>query len=155
MKIQTTEENKIRRNFLISVFIKGAISFAEIVAGLILFFIPISFIINPLLSFSFVSHYLQGIINELTAASGTFIAIYLLSRGLIKFLLIIALLKDKLWAYPSSLAVLGLFVLYQIYQIITTHSIAIVLITIFDLFVMWSIWREYILLKDKKVFTSL
>jgi uncharacterized membrane protein len=84
---------------------------------------------------------------QLSAASVTFIAVYLLSRGLIKVALIAAMLKRMLWAYPAALVVIGLFVLYQLYQIAATHSWFIVLLTIFDLIVMYFIWREYEVLR--------
>jgi uncharacterized membrane protein len=66
-----------------------------------------------------------------------------LSRGLVKFALVVALLKNQLWAYPSSLVVLGLFVVYQMYQIATAFSALLVFLTIFDLIVIWFIWKEY------------
>jgi uncharacterized membrane protein len=56
---------------------------------------------------------------------------------------VIALLKNKLWAYPWSLVVLGSFILYQIYRFTFTHSLALIVLTVFDLAVIWLIWREY------------
>ena len=81
-------------------------------------------------------------------ASGTLIGFYLLTRGLIKVGLIAALLKNQLWAYPASLVVLGLFILYQTYEILLHHSLIIVAITIFDLIVVYLIWREWGILRE-------
>jgi uncharacterized membrane protein len=78
-----------------------------------------------------------------TAGTAAFVGLYLLSRGLIKFFLIIALLRDIRWAYPASIAVLGLFIIYQAYQIVMIHSIVVGLITAFDLVVIYFINREY------------
>jgi uncharacterized membrane protein len=52
-------------------------------------------------------------------------------------------LKGQIWAYPSSLAVFGIFVLYQTYLFALNHSPAVALLTLFDVIVIWSIWREY------------
>ncbi len=140
----TQEERQIGQYFKISVLLKGAISLAEMIAGVTLLFIPLSFFLNLLP------------IDLHIEVGGIFIAAYIFSRGFIKVLLIWAMLKNQLWAYPSSLVVLGLFVLYQLYEIVHTHSVALIALTIFDLVVMYFIWKEYEVLKfeSKKDFTA-
>jgi uncharacterized membrane protein len=94
----------------------------------------------------------QHVVNELTKfGSGTavFVALYLLTRGLIKCFLVFALLKNVLWAYPASLVVLGLFVLYQLYEIFTAGSVFVIAITLFDLVVMYFIWREWTIVRAR------
>jgi uncharacterized membrane protein len=147
------QEKRVTRYFRISVILKGAISLAEIAAGALVFFVPVSFFTGALMRFAqgelieepgdFIATHLATLAQHLSVESGTFIALYLLSRGLIKLVLIAALLKNQLWAYPSSLAVLGLFVAYQAYQIAMAHSLFVVALTVFDLVVMWFIWKEY------------
>ncbi len=151
------EERRVRLYFRVSIFIKGAISLAELLAGVALLFIPVSYFLDLLAAYaeselqenanSFIASHLLSLANQAALLSGTFIALYLLSRGLIKVLLIWAMLKNKLWAYPSSLVVIGLFVLYQVYEFTRTGSWSLVLLTIFDLIVMYFIWREYQVLK--------
>ena len=97
----------------------------------------------------FIAIHLLQIAQQFSLTSSTFIAVYLLSRGVIKLALVVALLKNQLWAYPASLAVLGLFVIYQIYQTAITFSPFIIALTIFDLVVMWFIWREYEVLRER------
>jgi uncharacterized membrane protein len=75
--------------------------------------------------------------------SARFVGFYLLTHGSVKLGLVIGLLKGRMWAYPSSLAVFGIFVLYQTYLFTLNHSPAVVLLTLFDLIVIWSVWREY------------
>jgi uncharacterized membrane protein len=48
-----------------------------------------------------------------------------------------------MWAYPASLAALGLFIVYQLYRFTDTHGIGLIILTIFDLVVMVLIWQEY------------
>jgi uncharacterized membrane protein len=153
MEITPTQEKRIGLYFHISVFLKGLFSLLEIIGGVLAFFVPVSYITNVIVHLAqgeliedpgdFISTHLAQFAQQLSVTSGTFIAIYLLSRGLVKFALVVALLKNQLWAYPSSLVVLGLFVVYQIYQIATAFSALLVFLTIFDLIVMWFIWKEY------------
>lgn len=147
------QEKRIGAYFRISVFLKGLFSSLEIVGGVLAFFVPVSYVTNIIVHLAqgeviedpgdYISTHLIQLAHQLSITGGTFIAVYLLSRGLIKFALVVALLKNNLWAYPISLVVLGLFVLYQLYQITTSFSIFLIVLTIFDLVVMWFIWREY------------
>jgi uncharacterized membrane protein len=99
-------------------------------------------------STDFIATQLAHVAQQLSFAGSTFIAFYLLSRGLIKLLLVVALLKNQLWAYPASLVVLGLFVAYQCYQLTAGFSALLLALTVFDLIVMWFIWREYQVLRS-------
>jgi len=151
----------IRLYFDVSVILKGLISFVEVVAGILAFFIPVSVLTNFLLNIAggelieqpndFFAQLLSHSAQQLSLTSGTFIAIYLLSRGLVKLLLVVALLKNQLWAYPTSLVVIGAFVCYQVYQFAVGHSLFIVLLTVFDFIVMYFIWREYQILRELRM----
>lgn len=157
--METAKERRIRLFFDLSILGKGLISFVEVVAGIFAIFVPVSTLTQILVSFAqseflenggdfIASHILQAA-QQLSLTSSTFIAIYLLSRGFIKLGLVVALFKNQLWAYPSSLVILGLFVLYQVYQYILAHSALIALLTIFDLIVMYFIWLEYRVVRDR------
>ena len=153
MEFTSQQEKKIGLYFRLGVFFKGLFSLVEIIGGLLALFVPVSYVTDIVVRLAegelvedpndFVATNLLHLAQHYAMASGTFIAIYLLSRGLIKIFLVVALLKNQLWAYPSSLVVLGLFVLYQLYQIATTHSVLLILFTVFDAIVMWFIWKEY------------
>ena len=157
-------EKSLRLYFDISVLIKGFISLVEVIAGGLVFFIPVSALTDLVIRFAeggfaelsgdMVSDYIVHTAQQLSVASTTFIALYLLSRGLIKLALVVALLKNKLWAYPVSLGVLLLFVLYQVYQFGLDHSILLALLTVFDLVVMYFIWKEYQVLKRRALGTT-
>jgi uncharacterized membrane protein len=142
-----------------SILLKGIISLFEILVGVVVLFIPASFFTSFADTLtrgelteeptSFIANHILSSGHSLTAVGGTFIALYLISRGAIKLGLIVALLKNKLWAYPWSLAVLSFFVAYQIYEITKTYSLAIIAITAFDFIVMYFIWKEYNIVKEK------
>jgi len=154
---QALQEATIRRYFWWSVFIKGAISLAEMVGGIFFLFVPVTLVVDlatdPLESWltvhpgNFAGTHLLHLANEFTMFGGALIGFYLFTRGLIKLGLVVALLKDQLWAYPLSLLILGLFIIYQIYEIVTAHSVLMVIITIFDLVVVYLVWREWGILR--------
>src|SRR5438105_2308449 len=120
------QEKRIELFFRISVLLKGAQSLLEIIGGLLLFVITPDlarkFVVwitqDELLedSHDLIANYLLQFSAELSISSITFGALYLLNHGLVKIVLVVALLKNKLWAYPWSLAVLAVFILYQMYR---------------------------------------
>ena len=52
-------------------------------------------------------------------------AIYLLTHGAVKVGLVIAILLNKLWAYPCLIIVLLIFIGYQLYRIALEPSAAL------------------------------
>jgi uncharacterized membrane protein len=70
-------------------------------------------------------------------------AVYLLAHGLVKVILVAALLKNQLWAYPWTIAFLGVFILYQLYRLSLRASVGLTALTIFDAFIAWLTYREY------------
>ena len=144
------EERVVHEVFLVSVIIKGLISVAEVLAGLFVLIIPPqSLIAGTLLILNYLPNaYLQSKlmteVSHFTSGTAMFVALYLLSRGLIKVGLVWGLLTGKLIAYPLSLFVLACLVAYQTYQILTPPLSLIILgVTIFDLFVMYFVYREW------------
>jgi uncharacterized membrane protein len=79
----------------------------------------------------------------LTGAGLILGAVYLLIHGIVKVTLVIALLRNKLWAYPWMIAVLVAFIAYQIYLIVLGTSPGLIALTIFDVLVVGLTWREY------------
>lgn len=153
-----SEEHIVHEFFLTGVILKGLISLVEVLVGIAVLFIPPELIISWTL---FVLNYLPNAyiqsklmmeVSHYTSATALFVAIYLLTRGLIKVGLVWGLLQGKLMAYPLSLGVLLLLVFYQIYQLLTPpFSLTVFGITVFDLFVMYFVYREWkIVLRHQK-----
>ena len=67
----------------------------------------------------------------------------LLLHGAVKVVLVIALLLNKLWAYPCMIVVLLIFIGYQLYRIALQPSAGLVLLTAFDVVIVALTWREY------------
>jgi uncharacterized membrane protein len=91
----------------------------------------------------FLATHLLHAAGSLTGSSLQFGAAYLLLHGVVKIVLVAALLKDKIWAYPWMLAFLLVFIVYQSYRMTFAFSIGLLGLTIFDLVVVWLTYREY------------
>jgi uncharacterized membrane protein len=151
------EEKRIHRLFQISVLLKGAHAALEFIGGVFLYFISADTITKTVVSLvqeeliddpnDIVANYLFNAAQQLSVASKTFAAFYLVSHGVVKLFLVAGLLRNKLWAYPASLAVLGLFIFYQMYRFTFTHSLGLIALTVFDLVVVVLIWHEYRLIR--------
>ena len=82
--------------------------------------------------------------GHLTTSTTLFGAIYLLSHGVAKVVLVAFVLRDKLWAYPWLIALLVAFIGYQLYRITAVHfSVGLTALTIFDIVLVYLTWREY------------
>lgn len=135
------------------IILKGVSGILEFLAGLMLFFISPSALHN-FISFitqreliedpnDLVANLLLGWTAHLSDGGHTFLIAYLWVHAMIKLIAVIGILRNQGWAYPFSLATLGLLMLYQIYSIAIQFSIGMVLLTIFDVMILWLIWREY------------
>jgi uncharacterized membrane protein len=61
----------------------------------------------------------------------------------VKVVLVVALLKNKRWAYPWMISVLLAFIAYQLYQIAVSPTAGLVALTLFDACVVFLTWHEY------------
>lgn len=146
-------ERRIHQIFEIGILLKGAHAVVECIGGVALAFISTGAIARLVGALTqeeliedpndFVAAHLLALAQNFTVGTQHFYAFYLLSHGLIKVFLVIGLLRNKLWAYPVSLLVLGLFIVYQLYRFSYTHGFGLIVLTVFDVVVMGLIWHEY------------
>lgn len=146
-------KNLIHKSYLVALFIKGIDSILEIIGG-ILFFFANPLLLNDILKTIFqhelledphdlIANLLIKLSSNISEQTKLFGSIYLLSHGIIKMILVIALLKKKLWAYPLAEVVFTFFVIYQIYRFYYTHSIFLIFLTIIDIAIIILTWIEY------------
>lgn len=141
------------RTFRISLVLKGLDGLLELIGGVLLLVVttdqigqlariltqhelsedPHDLIANALLHWT----------GSLNVAASVFGAIYLLLHGAVKVVLVWAVLRDHLWAYPWMMAFLLIFIAYQSYQMFVAFSWALLLLTAFDIFIVVLTWREY------------
>jgi len=90
-----------------------------------------------------VAHYLRVATSRFLVSGRHFLAFYLLAHGIVKIFVVVALLKNKVWAFPIAMFVFGGFVVYQLYRFAIGGSSGLIVLSGFDLLVIWLIWMEY------------
>ncbi len=141
------------RFFLVGIAAKGLNGVAEILGGIVLLFagprslncIALVLTRNELTEDpnDFIATHLLHITERATQGSILFAAIYLLLHGLVKLVLVVAILRAKIWAYPWMIGVLLVFIAYQGYQIAIAPSAELIALTVFDAIVAYLTWHEY------------
>jgi uncharacterized membrane protein len=140
--------------FKIGLVLKGLDGILEVIGGILLLFLSphaIEHIARTLTAHELIqdphdliARYLLHTTSHLTTSTTLFGAIYLLSHGVAKIVLVALVLRDKLWAYPWLIVLLLAFIAYQLYRIAAVHfSIGLTALTIFDAVLVWLTWREY------------
>ena len=140
-------------SFEVGIAMKGFDGLLEILGGAIIFFMKSSEmndivrkVCEHLLArapHSTVAIHMFNASQSMTSGSARFAALYLLSHGLVKVVLVTCLWLGKLWAYPLTIAVFSAFAIYQAFRFTHTHSWALVILTIFDVLIILLTWNEY------------
>ena len=143
----------LRGTFRAGVSMKGIDGLLEAVGGVLLWFIKpseMSWTIQALCQHElsrdphdFFAAHLLHVSERLAHGDPIFASIYLLSHGLVKVLLAIALWLDELWAYPLAIAIFSAFGVYQVYRYTHTHAIVLLALTVSDAAIVWLTWAEY------------
>ena len=156
MKFKANEKY-IHRIFIFGILLKAFDGLLEILTGIALLFkgvlsklaeagIQSELIEDP---HDFIATHLQHLLPSIVANSNFFAMVYLFCDGGVKIFLIIGLLYNKLWVYPTTLWVFTFFILYQLYRYSFTHSVFLIFLTLLDLIVIVLIWHEYQFIKNK------
>jgi uncharacterized membrane protein len=148
------------RTFKISIGLKGIDGVFEIIGGIILLFVAPATLQQWARTLTahelsqdphdFIARHLLHSASQLSRSTTLFGAIYLLSHGLAKVVLVIAVLRNKLWAYPWIIGLLGVFIAYQVYRLTSRVTVGLTLLTLFDIFVVWLTLREYRLKRHQR-----
>ena len=139
--------------FLIGVAVKGLDGLVELIGGAILLFVGPTQILG-LTRRAFASELAEDPKDPLAnlvlhgaahlgAGDARFLAAYLLVHGLVKAVVVVALLVGSRRVYPWAIAVLVLFLIYQVYELATAPSAGVVVLTALDVFVILLTWREW------------
>lgn len=144
--------------FRISVLIKGLDGVLEIVGGVALWVVSKGLIVHVVGWLTqdeitedphdLVANYLRHSVRHFSASSQHFIAVYLFGHGVVKVILVAALLKGKLWAFPVAIIVFGGYIVYQIYRFTLTGAIGLIALSVLDLIVIVLVWLEYRAMKS-------
>ncbi len=141
------------RTFEVGIILKGLNGILELIGGILLLAVSpetINRLVVRLTQSELsqdphdrVATWLRNSTHGLTSSTVLFGAVYLLLHGIVKVILVLALLREKLWAYPWMIAFLLFFIGYQIYRLILEPSVWLTALTVFDIAIVWLTWREY------------
>jgi uncharacterized membrane protein len=152
-------ERRIHQLFEVGVTLKGVHALIECIGGLALVLVSTA-AVQRLVTWAtqdeiaedpgdFIAGHMMAWAQTFSVGTKNFFAFYLLSHGIVKLFLVAGLLRNRACAYPASLIVLGLFIVYQVYRVALTQSFGLIVLTIFDLIVVVLIWHEYRLIRRR------
>ena len=141
------------RTFEVGIVLKGLDGLLELLGGALLLVVSpaaINQIVETLTQHELsedphdlIATHLLRVSHGLTGSAVLFGAAYLLLHGVVKVVLVLALLRNKLWAYPWMIAFLMAFIVYQLYRIALDVTVGLIGLTIFDAIIVGLTWREY------------
>jgi uncharacterized membrane protein len=151
------KEKFIYRIFEISLIIKAVDAVIEIVLAFLILFTDV---ISDVLTFltrgelaedpkDFLANLLLRFVPYVQSNPHSFIVFYLIAHGATKLFLVVAVLKEKLWAFPTYAVLLSVLVLFQIFKALSINSFILGILTVFDMVVIWLVLHEYELRKKK------
>jgi uncharacterized membrane protein len=143
----------LHQSFRAGILIKGLHALFETVLGIALLKVSPQTLNRILMSIAaqnlpedphdFIAAHLRRAFEHLATKGKHFAAWYLLTHGAAQVAVVIALFRNKMWAYPLLIIMLSVFIAYQMYRFALTHSAAMVVLTVFDLVVIALTWIEY------------
>jgi uncharacterized membrane protein len=150
-------EKNLHRAFELGLLFKAFFALLEVAGGFVAFFISERFLLGLILRLTqqqlarhpdnVIANFLIHSAENFSLSTRHFLGIYLLTHGVVKLALIIALWRQKTWSYPAAMIVFALFILYQLYRFSFTHSPWLLILTLLDLSVLWLTWHEYAYLR--------
>ena len=148
-----SERSKIHVAFEIGVMLKGLNGLLELIGGTLLLLFPPSTIQRFVVRLTqnelsrdpsdFIATHLRAAADQLSVGAKAFAAVYLLSHGVIKAVLVYGLIKDELWAFPWAIGVFGAFGVYQTYRYLVHPSGWLIALTVLDVIVIVLTWAEW------------
>lgn len=141
------------RIFEIGIILKGLDGVLEVIGGLLLLAVTPATIDRMTVRLTqhelsedpndFIASHMLRYTHGLTGSAVTFAAVYLLAHGIVKIVLVAALLRNQAWAYPWMIGFLLLFIGYQVYRLALSPTFWLTALTVFDALIVWLTWREW------------
>jgi uncharacterized membrane protein len=153
--VHTTEYRKSlqHRAFELGISLKGIDGLLECIGGVLIWFVTpalLGGIFRTLYGHEIfrvageqVGFHLQAASEKFASGSKIFPSLFLVSHGITKILLVIAIWMNRLWAYPLMILVFSMFAVYQVYRLTHTHSLVLAIVTAVDIAIIILTWREY------------
>jgi uncharacterized membrane protein len=156
----TEQRSTTERLFRVAIAIKGLDGGLQLVAGVLLMFLPataITRLVDMIVTRDLVGDptgklavHLHAVADHLAGGTRSFAIAYLLLHGVIKLVLVVALWRELMPAYPIAAAALGAFVAYTIIRAAHTHSIALPIFAALDVVIIVLVIKEYLQLRRER-----
>ncbi len=151
--MKPTRKFVLHESFRFGITLKGIDGVLELIGAALLYFVKPATMSEALrLVFQhelsrdphdFIAAHLLHASQNFAHENKLFAMLFLLSHGLVKVLIVLALWLDQLWAYPLAIFVFSAFGVYQTYRWTHTHSALLVLLTVFDAVIVYLTWVEW------------
>ncbi|MEY3784204.1 MAG: hypothetical protein RLZZ230_526 [Candidatus Parcubacteria bacterium] len=148
-----TEEKTFTTLFLLSMWWRIGYGLLRIILGLALLRVigePLINIVTSVMEHELMAKspdfIFKGISHSLRAHHYSvtyFLAFYFIFWGSVDAVLSFQLLKDRLWAFPISLGLIGTFIAYSVFRFTYTHSLVLLGVIVLDIIIMMLIFKEY------------
>src|SRR5690349_16914706 len=113
------------KTYELGILIKGIDGVLELIGGVAVLVTPPSVVdslVNRVTQHElqidpndFIASHIAQFGHEFAHGNHLFAALFLLSHGLVKVVLVVSLLRNYRWAYPFAVVTLGAFLAYQLY----------------------------------------
>ena len=97
----------------------------------------------------FISNYLENLDGTLAHWGTWLVIVYLTAHGAIKVLLVVCLLLRLHKIYPTAIAILTAFLVYEIYLFIVKPGVSLGAFVVLDAAIIYLVFREYRQLKTQ------
>jgi uncharacterized membrane protein len=146
-------ERRVEILFRITLILKGADGVLELIGGILLLFLTperMNAIVVFLTQHELgddpndpISNWIVHFGQTFSGSATLFGAVYLLLHGVVKVVLVWAVLKEQLWAYPWMIGFLAVFIGWQGWELLRHFSWGLVALTAFDVLIVALTVHEY------------
>ena len=141
------------KTYEIGILLKGFDGTMELLGGLLLAVVPSSaitrlthFLVDNELNsdpHDFLATHILHFGTHIAQGHNLFAILFLLTHGAVKVGLVLALLRQKHWAYPLALVALAAFLMYQLYLLVAKTTFGMAFLTLLDAAIIYLVWREW------------
>ncbi|MCS4532367.1 DUF2127 domain-containing protein [Corynebacterium sp. ES2794-CONJ1] len=149
----STQDKVLIRTFKATLWFKLILGFFELILAALIKVIPVErwrdmaeWLTRDQLLADPSAPFARAVINSVDSidiSTQNYIVFYLVVHAVVKTILIVAVLRGKLWAYPLMIAVLVGFVVYQSYEMYFEVTIGLLTLTIIDIILIWLTIHEW------------
>ena len=139
--------------FRVTLIVKGADGVLELIGGVLLLFLTperMNAVVRFLTQHELgqdpddpIANWIVHFSHHLTGSATLFGAVYLLLHGIVKVVLVWAVLREQLWAYPWMIGFLAVFIGWQTWELARHFSWGMVALTAFDVLIVALTVHEY------------